>query len=280
MPTSSHQDYNFSDKEFRLAVWLYEHRPHFYKALIYSILAFGGMLLVFAFINVAVIGLKFKNHRLAVLRGTQEAILFEDPAGVFSPRPIEVKALNIVRHTRGGADFLIELYNPNQTWAAFSFDYTVYIDEAPFQTKSSFALPGVMYVAAFMGEQSPFTNATVQVDNVRWFKINAPVERERLSLAQMPVTSERFVSGDKANVVDAVRFRLENKTPFGFWNVSAVAWIYKEGVLLGVGEIGAEQLASEEVRELEIGLGIVPVTSIDGIVVKPQVNIFDERNFM
>lgn len=280
MSTKPHPDYNFSDKEFRLAVWLYERRPQFFLAALYIILCIAAVLFILTAMQGIMYALKMSAHSLSFLRITQASMLFEDPALAFAPEPLEAVSLNVIRHKNRGADFLIEFNNPNKNWAASSFDYAVDIDETLFPSTRSFALPGPQYRANFRSETTPFTNAVLRIENVNWRKITARIDRERLTLQNVPVVNKRFVPGDKSQIVDTVAATLKNQTPFGFWKMVVIAWVYKEGKILGVGELQLERMAQGEERNVEIGVGILPVSSVDKIEIVPQVNLLDEGNFM
>ena len=280
MPTTPHQDYNFSDKEFRLAVWLYERRPQFLLATLYIILCIAAVLFILTATQGIIYALKMSKHSLSFLRITQASMLFEDSALAFAPKPLEAVSLNVIRHKNRGADFLIEFNNPNKNWMVSSFDYAVDIDGTLLPSTRSFALPGAQYRASFRSEIAPFTDAALRIENVKWYKINSPVDRERLMLQNLPIVNKRFIPGDKSQVVDTVAATLKNQTPFGFWKMAVIAWVYKDGKILGVGELQLERMAQGEERTVEIGVGILPVSSVDKIEIVPQVNLLDEGNFM
>jgi hypothetical protein len=280
MSTTPRQEYNLSDKDFQLAVWLYEHRPQFWLATVYIFLCIAAVLFVLTTVQGIIYVAKSSSHSLSFLRITQGSMLFEDPALAFAPEPLEELNFTVIRHKNRGADFLIEFNNPNKNWVASSFDYAIDIDGSPLPSTSSFALPGIQYRASFRSDSTPFTDAVPRINNVNWRKISTSVDRERLILQNVPVINKQFVSGDKNQVVDTVTATLKNQTPFGFWKMVVIAWVYKDGKILGVGELQLERVAQGEERTVEIGVGILPVSSVDKIEIVPQINLLDEGNFM
>lgn len=278
---SSSSSYNLSDRQFRIAVWLYENRPFFNQAVLCIVFGTALVFFLLSLIYGSGIAFQYNKRRLYFLRVTQNSIIYEDPSLDFAPQPLQLKAIRVVPHMGRGTDFLIEIHNPNQKWAALEFDYVVYLNNTALPTRHSFALPGTNYYGAFMPHEALVGEASVEVNVVRWLKINSFLAQERLSIAyQFPVTLVQFIPGDKKEVVDSITAVIENKTPFSFWNGSVLAWVTKQGKILAVGETTLAKFAIGEQREVVIGMGILPSPTVDDIKIITQVNVLDERNVM
>ncbi|MFH1713212.1 MAG: hypothetical protein ABH896_03445 [Candidatus Jacksonbacteria bacterium] len=271
---------NLSDKQLAAASWLYERRPLFVKITFFALIGTAGILFILFAINLALYVIRYPNHKQQLLETTQNFILAQDPALQFMPQELQVQSISIVKHQGRGADFLAEIYNPNQNWLAVSFDYSFIADGKPLSTRSFFALPGKVYLAGFKADLEPFDKINLQLNSIKWRKIKSVVDKERLSLLRFNVQNIRFAPGDKEEIVDAVQAVVKNNSPLGFWQTDIITLAYKSGQLLAVGQGQILELDSQEEQAIEIGMGILKVDEVDRIKVIPQANILDKENIM
>jgi hypothetical protein len=274
------------DKDLEVATWLYARRPVFAKAALFIFTFIGGILFLVLIVSFGLYAAGFPGHRAKLIQATQNMILAEDPALPYVPQDLTVKTINIVKHRGQGVDFLAEIVNPNQNWQAISFDYNFATSGKTLPNKTSFALPGVKYLADFTNPKPlaslgfRASQVSLNITNIKWRKIKSSVDKERLGLLKIVVEKSQFVPGDKKEIIDAAKAAITNNTPFGFWKINVIAVVYKDSKILAVGQSGIENLASGETKEIEIGLGILETNQVDQIKIFPQVNILDPESIM
>ena len=279
MPTSELKP-ALANKDLEVATWLYTRRPIFAKAALFIFAFTAGGLLLLLIVNLGLYAAGFSNHRAKIIQATQNMILAQDPALAYVPQDLRIKTVNIVKRRGQGADFLAEIVNPNQNWQVISFDYNFIANNQALPNKSSFALPGVKYLADFTNQSISGKSVSLHLNNIKWRKIKSSVDKERLYLLKIVVEESQFTPGDKKEIVDTIKAAIKNNTPFGFWEVNIIAVVYKDSKILAIGQGRIEDFASGETQEIGIGLGVLQADQVDQIKIFPQVNILDQESIM
>jgi hypothetical protein len=272
-----------SDKQLNLAIWFYEKRSSFIKAALFGLAGLGLILLLVLLIQ-TILWVKSLDslHRL-VLRDTQHLILQGDPITDFQPQNLQIETIHIIKH-KDLTDIVATINNPNQNWAAFSFDYNFTLGGVFTPTISSFALPGKRYILGFTHQEVVPQSVHLEIKNIKWYRIKTAVDKDRLSLLRFEKKEAVFIPGDKKDVPDMVKAQIENKSPFGFWQAQILVLVWQNQDLIGAGESSINQFVLAGTREIEVGLGVLSTTAGQDedfkIDVLPYANIFDQGNLM
>ena len=222
-----------TDKQLERAIWMYEHRPLFVRYMLYASGALCAILVIIFFIFTVQL-IFFQLQRVDFLKNSQQIILYTDPALAFQPLDLDVSEFLVVRHPQRGADFGVKVINANAKWYAFLYDFMFVVDGKQGIAQNGFALPGTTYLAGFLSKEEPFTQATIEIHNVKWKRIVPIKDEERLRLTNFDTAQTAFIAGDKISTIDRVVSTLYNNSPFGFWNVEVIDT--HEAFLLDIGD--------------------------------------------
>lgn len=194
---------------------------------------------------------------------------------VTRPRSIEVSAVTIVpsEHT---ADIVATVKNPNDTWYGL-FEYRFVLEGVQTSEHSSFILPGETKLLRDLRvpvEGEPKL-VRVEITNTRWQRVNAHIipdyaswRAERMAFS----VSEPFYTAQ-----GTIEFAIQNKSPFSYRSVSVPVVFSSAGKLLAVDEITFSDFRTGEQRTLAVP---APKTDFEEVVVKPEVNPFDEQVYL
>jgi len=279
MPKPTNDD--LSDKELKIATWLYYQRNNLKNLVKFLSLTFIAIIFFIAFINLVFYFLKFSDTRNYLKQATGFFIKESDVALLFAPNPLAVKNIYKMERLDQGTDFLVEIINPNTNWSAQNYQYSFNLNNQQKLSQTAFSLPGIHYLVVslpgkFLNKRKP----SLTFSNIDWYKINSVVDQERLNLLNFDILETKFKPGDKSQVVDTVLAKVKNNTPFGFWEINFLALVYQESNLVGLGQTRVENFAAGIGQNLEIGLGIIKPQKVDEIKIIPQVNILNQQSIM
>ena len=194
---------------------------------------------------------------------------------VTRPKNIEVSAVTIIPGEHA-TDIVATVQNPNPTWYGL-FEYRFVLEGVETGEHSSFVLPGETKLLRDLRVpvEGDAKLVRVEVVNMRWQRVNTHIipdyESWRADRLAFSVSEPLYTAQG------TIEFTVENRSPFSYRTVAVPVVFSAAGKLLAVDETTFSDFRTGEKRTLAIA---APKTDFDEVVVKPEVNPFDEQVYL
>jgi hypothetical protein len=205
-----------------------------------------------------------------------------------APVELSVNSTNVVSSGDGKFDIVSQVNNPNQLWWA-DFDYSFALQGGRTDTQRGYILPNSTHSLAALGvpADTSLVGASLLIENLTWHRVNQRFTRPDYvswagsRLAGIAVSDPVFVPPLPDDAIPAyrVRFRVTNGTAFGYYKVGFFLTLVSGGQVVGVSKVTISELRAGTSRDVE-ATWFSDLPSVSGIEVMPEVNIFDERNYI
>ncbi len=190
------------------------------------------------------------------------------------PKPLDISEIQSFGGEGNRYDLMGQVANPNSDWLA-EFDYS-FIDGTSTIKYPGFALPGSKKVLLALGQDN--ASAKLQLTDIKWQKITNFADyknnRDRFLLE-----NDAFVPAPKAGDPARVRFSLTNQSPYSYWEVGIVVFLYNGGNIVAVNYLTIPQFVSGSQRDIELNW-TRPLPQIDSLEIIPEVNYLNPNNIM
>ncbi len=198
-----------------------------------------------------------------------------------------LRVLNTYLIPSGGKyDLAAKIGNPNDKWQA-EFEYQFIIDGAPAGIKNGFILPGEEKYIFDLALERPkgAKNVSLTINRVRWQKINPHQipdydiwKKVRFNFPVSDISFDGAVRAD-AKVFSQAKFTVKNSSAFDFWLVNFSIVLYRGPVIAGVNVAGIDRFYANAEKDA-VAAWYEPIPGITRVEIYPEVNIFDEENYI
>jgi len=280
---------NVSEKDLKTGYWYVTHRVLLRQLFILFLVAVAGSLTFYGAMGLVTYYVVDRAERAAIQADLTKSKLNQNLlAEINTPQQIQVLGTTVLKTGDNGYDFVAEITNPNQQWAARAFDYSFLLaDDEKTNVKTDFILPGQNKYALYLNYQSAknINSANILIENIKWEKV-----------ANYAVAAEKFLQFEFANAVamsgsdsgltapagDAglagFRFDIINRSAYNFWEPRFTVLLMKQGSMVGVFSVALDKIdAGEKVGVSRNVFQSVP-RNVE-IQVFPDVNILDPAVF-
>lgn len=205
--------------------------------------------------------------------------------GAHAPRPLEVGKVYVFT-AKDKYDFLVKIENSSPLyWAEFDYQFSYSGRESG--TYMGFTLPGEeKWLAGLaLASDSRPSNAKLDITDISWHRVDAKEvpdyesfvsEHLNINISDIEYLSE--VSLDKGSFAKTL-FTAKNSTAYNYWQVGFYIIAYRGATPSAVNYVVLDKFRSGESRDVEVSW-FDSLSQVSKIEVVPEVNIFDETNYM
>lgn len=204
-----------------------------------------------------------------------------------APRDVQLGSASVIASGEDKFDIVAQISNENRLWWA-DFDYHFQTPGGPTPTQRGYVLPNESRPLAALGVNATgdVSSALLVLENFAWHRVNQHFTRpdyptwqaQRLNL-QLGDASIIAPSASDAVPATRVRFRVTNDSGFGYYKVGFFITLIGNGGVVGVNKVTISELRAGQIRDVE-ATWFSDLPSVSDIEVKPDLNIFDERNYI
>jgi len=266
-------------KQLSFGLWYLRHRRLFYSILIgiLATLAIAGW--IYGFYGLGRYFIFDRNQdRQSLLEIAQNGV---NLLAGRSNQPLSFSDVKVLGNNP--SDLLAEVYNPNSRTAVY-FNYSFVANGQVLIQREGFVLPGQRKYLSARIQQVP-AGAAVQlvISQAFWQKINARQIPDwpafLASHDQLTITDRQIsLAGLGGQSVSQVKFRLENKTAYGYWSVPILMLVYQGDNLIGINELVLAKIKSGESRA--IGFSWPGLSGADRLEVVTMVDYLNSNNYL
>jgi len=279
------EDKSLEMQRLNLSYWLVSNKHKFKQILTVMLIVIAGILWLYSMIM-------WLDY--AFLSGKKQRDQFANWASqdISNEAKQSLKALEVaygdVQIFSSGVgvfDIVAEVENLNSDWL-INLDYRFVADGFMSDKKSIFILPNELKYLTDLGIDRPFRpiNPRIEVINIKYTKIDPHEIPDYVSWSQdrlnILIQNQKFESTVvNKKQISNLMFDVENRTPYSYWSVGFYILLYRADILTAINYITAEQLMSDEVRNIQVQF-YEGLPTINKIKVIPSVNIFDPGVYM
>ncbi len=272
-------DGDISLKKLSFGLWYLRHRRLFYSLAIGTlvVLAIAGW--IYGFYG---LGRYFifdrSQDRQSLLEIAQNGV---NLLAGRTNQPLSISEVKVFGNNP--SDLLAEIYNPNSRTAVY-FKYSFTANGQPIVQREGFVLPGQRKYLVATGQQVPAGSAVqLAISQTFWQKLNArqiPDWPAFLSSHDQLAISDRQIgfAGSGGQAVTQVKFRLDNKTAYGYWSVPVLMLVYQGDNLVGVNELVLSKVKSGESRV--VNFSWPGLSGADRLEVVTMVDYLNTSNYL
>ncbi|OGH84479.1 MAG: hypothetical protein A2261_01455 [Candidatus Magasanikbacteria bacterium RIFOXYA2_FULL_44_8] len=262
------------------------------KILLYRLAVVG--LIVFLVINFAYSILTFGNYLIFGVNNDnllyQQLSVFPNYTGLqphYSAQILQVLGVHIVPGGVKKTDLVAEVANPNEKFIA-NFTYYFITNGVATEKKSATILPtqtALVPLLGIEGADSP-SSADLIIEDVRWSRISnhlisdvAVWQNERLNFL---ISDFQFIAaGNQEGFPNAhaIRFKIDNASPFGYKEAKFYVGLYQEQILTGVIPVVVANFVALEKRDIDLR-GFAPNMFANQIKLYPDINLYNSEIYL
>lgn len=196
-------------------------------------------------------------------------------------RPLNLGEVKVLGNNP--SDLVVELYNPNEKTAVY-FTYSFIVNGQTIAQRDGFILPSQRKYLTALGQPVPAGSAVqLVISQTRWQRINPrqiPDWSDFLASHDQLVIADRQISLTTGNgqPVSQVKFRLDNRTAYGYWSMPVLMLAYQGNNLTGINELVLTKLRSGESRA--ISFAWPELSGADRLEIVPVIDYLDQGNYL
>lgn len=204
-----------------------------------------------------------------------------------SPSEMKVESAISLNSGEKTYDFIARASNPNpQWWVEFDYHFESSAGATPVQ--HGYLLPGETKWLDALGSRSDVRPGSpkIVVENVAWRRVDFHMTRPDYatwssSRLHFLIDKVEFVPPAPQDpiAVNRARFTVTNDTGFGYFKVGFFVTLSSGSRIVGVNKVVISDLRPGERRDVEASW-FTDLAGVGKVEVKPQVNIFDDRNYI
>jgi len=202
-----------------------------------------------------------------------------------APRQIQTESVRVFT-TDGKYDFLTQITNSSPYYWA-EIDYVFTFSGGETEERRGFILPNQEKWLAYLGYEADSRpgNAKLNITNVSWHLVDAHevpnyeewlLEHLNLSITDVEHTTDVVLEKD---VVAKTKFTVQNLSAYGYYRIGFYVIAYRGATPSAVNYVSLDQLRTGETRAVEVSW-FDSLGQVSKIEVEPEVNIFDEDNYL
>lgn len=204
-----------------------------------------------------------------------------------APQELQLGEPSYVGAGEGTYDISARITNSNpRWWADFDYHFTSAAGATPVQ--HGYVLPSDFMNLSALGSKSDSSpeGLAIIIDHQTWHRVDQHLTRpdyESWATDRLRLTMDQpvFIPPLATDTVPAsrVRFNVKNDTGFGYYKVGFFVIVESGGRVVGVNHVTISNLRPGDSREVNASW-FADLPSATTIEVKPEVNIFDDRNYI
>lgn len=196
-------------------------------------------------------------------------------------QPLDISEVKVFGGNQ--SDLLAQIHNPNERTVVY-FTYSFLVDGQVIVQRDGFVLPGQRRYLVALDQKVPAgADVRLSITQARWQKINV---REIADWPTFLANHDQLIVADRqislalgnGQPVTQIKFRLDNRTAFGYWSVPVVMLAYQGDNLLGINELVLAKLKAGESRS--VNFAWPELKSADRLEVIPVVNYLEQNNYL
>ncbi len=278
----------YTEKQLKWSIWWVEHRIGVRRILTVVVGVVGFSLLGYGLFGFADwffgSGVKERYDMGVMAEGYSN---YAPLRAAHTPQQPMVDRAFVLSGGVGSYDFVSTLTNPNEEWVAV-FQYTFRAGAVISGPHTGYALPGDkvwLMALGVRGSEKP-ASVTLEVSDIDWQRVDyhdtrpdyATWAKTRLGITAadaeyLPVDATDALGTSRA------RFTVSNDTAFGYREVGLTVSLWNGTRLTGINHVVITNLRAGERRAVE-AVWFTDVPGVTRVEVKPEINIFDERNYL
>lgn len=204
-----------------------------------------------------------------------------------NPQNVAVQDALVLNSGEKTYDFIARAANPNPQWWV-EFDYRFSSAAGETQTQKGYLLPGETKWLNALGVKSDVRpgGAKIAVENIVWRRV--PLHVTRPDYATWAAKRLNFIldgvsfvppSPQDPIAVNRAKFTVTNDTGFGYFKVGFFVTLTSGSRVVGVNRVVISDLRPGDRRDVDASW-FFDLPGVTKVEVKPEVNIFDERNYI
>lgn len=195
-------------------------------------------------------------------------------------KPLSVGDVKILGNNP--SNLIAEIHNPNER-TVVSFRYSFIANEQVIIQRDGFILPGQnRYLVALNQNVPAGSSVYLRIDQAYWQRLNArqiPDWPAFFAEHNQLIIADRQISlANNSQLVSQIKFRLENRSAYGYWSVPMLMMAYRGDNLVDINELVLSKLQSGEIRNINFswpGLNIA-----DRLEIIPIIDFLDQGNYL
>jgi hypothetical protein len=276
--------------KLNLGLWWVQNRLLIFKIvkiilIVISVITWS--LFIFTFGEYLLFGMNKDNKMISDIANGPS--ISHDIFAMVSAQDLRVQTVKKFNTLSGRYDFLAEVDNPNQKFAAY-FEYYFSVDGKDYGRRTGFILPQETKYFFALGQEISSAPSSVEfrMDNFTWQRIdsrrypdweNFKNDRLQITTANVNFTPARSTVLSEKLDLNELKFDLSNNSIFNYWEVNLKILLHSHGDIVGVNEYKATSLMSGETRTIVISWP-GHFGSIDDITIIPEIDITDKKNYI
>lgn len=270
-PTSS----GLSDFQLKLSYFYVTNKLLLRKLLIALIIAIDALLWFYVIFSVIVWAIGYQSTQSQITN-----LLYSSDSSLAAIESLKPQSLSFSDPESFGSDgerfdLLSEASNPNGTWLA-EFDYTFKSEGSTSTVYHAFVLPGGKKALLDLGRTS--SAVKLEISNLKWTRVLDFSQTKNLR-DRFEITDDQYIAPASALEPSRMKFTVNNRSAYGYWDVGVSVMLYSAGNLTAVNYISVPQLKAESSREVELNWP-KSLPAIDSWQIVPEVNYLDDKNIM
>jgi len=272
----------FYEKQLGIAYWYVTHKLLLKNILIAFLIVLDFCVIAFnVYLLVLNLSLNQKSYQANLV-----SLISTNPSYAISrqailPKPIQVGQITTYPDMKN-YDIVAEISNPNDKWLA-TFDYQFKIGQNLTEKRSGFIFPSEQKKVLDLAVESGNAASELIISNTQWQKeIDfATIYKEKF---KFNVSDIKFIPGSELGIgqqgsVSRATFTVANDTAYSYKNVDFILWLEASGQITAVNLANSGEFLAGQTKQLESTF-FQRLPRITSVEVVPEVNIFDEENFL
>lgn len=217
-----------------------------------------------------------RKNDLIIQKMTEDYLNWDEIRLKNSPKDLQVLKVQKISTGENKLNLIAEIYNPNENWFAEEMDFSFTIDSFPIDWESAFVLPNTkryLFKFSYENKNEDLGDLDLEIKNVNWSRVKKDVN---YILNNISVQDKNFSLTQDYSKLD---FTINNNSTFGWWQTGWQIVLFRGKNIVGVNYITVSGLLSGEQKKVSV-LWDEKLISPDSVDVIPDINLFDESNYM
>ncbi len=272
-------DHDISLKKLSFGLWYLRNRRLFLNILIAGLIILSASGWIYSFYG---LGRYFifdrEKDRQSLLEMAQTGV---NLLAGRTNKPLSIGDVKILGNNP--SNLIAEIHNPNER-TVVSFRYSFIANEQAVIQREGFILPGQNRYLVALNQNIPIGSSVyLRIDQAYWQRLSAreiPDWPAFLADHNQLVIADRQVSlaNGSNQLVSQIKFRLENRSAYGYWSVPILIMAYRGDSLVDINELVLSKLKSGEIRD--INFSWPGLTGADRLEIMPIIDFLDQGNYL
>lgn len=263
-----------TDWQLKFSYWYVSNKLLLRKLFILLMILINCLLWSYVIYGLIVWGLTYET-----IQKQNEKLLFSSSPLldiIESERPQQLSFSDINSFNVSGESFTLmsEGFNPNYQWLV-EFEYSFSGADGGKYFKS-FILPGQRKL--LLDSDRKTSDVNLEIRNIKWTKINNFPEIQNIR-DRIDIFDQEFLAPSVIGDPSSLRFNIKNDSPFGYWEINLIAFLYSGGSRVSINYLTTYQLGAGDSRVIEMNWP-ENLPRIDSVEIISEVNYLNPNNIM